>query len=113
MVGYGADPNAVIARVQALNPLAIVRGNHDKVACGLEQADGFNSVAKSAARWTLEHTPLDPGTRCACRAPVRQVYEARGVGMQQNCATPTPMIPASSGGGTRAAISEPSGARAR
>jgi predicted phosphodiesterase len=54
LVGYGADPNAVIARVQALNPVAIVRGNHDKVACGLEQADGFNAVAKSAARWTLD-----------------------------------------------------------
>jgi len=54
LVGYGADPNAVITRVQALKPLAIVRGNHDKVACGLEQAEGFNAVAKSAARWTLD-----------------------------------------------------------
>jgi len=54
LVGYGADPNRVVERVQALKPAAIVRGNHDKVACGLEQADGFNSVAKSAARWTLD-----------------------------------------------------------
>jgi diadenosine tetraphosphatase ApaH/serine/threonine PP2A family protein phosphatase len=54
LVGYGADPNAVVERVQALKPIAIVRGNHDKVACGLEQAEGFNAVAKSAARWTLD-----------------------------------------------------------
>ncbi len=54
LVGYGADPNAVIERIRSLKPAAIVRGNHDKVACGLEQAEGFNSVAKSAARWTLE-----------------------------------------------------------
>ena len=54
LVGYGADPNAVVERVRALAPAAIVRGNHDKVACGLEQADGFNTVAKSAARWTLD-----------------------------------------------------------
>ncbi len=54
LVGYGADPNAVVERVQALAPLALVRGNHDKVACGLEQAEGFNAVARSAARWTLE-----------------------------------------------------------
>src|SRR5919201_4115381 len=54
LVGYGADPNAVVERVQSLAPAAIVRGNHDKVACGLEQADGFNAVAKSAARWTLD-----------------------------------------------------------
>jgi len=54
LVGYGADPNTVIERVQSLEPLAIVRGNHDKVACGLEQAEGFNAVAKSAAHWTLD-----------------------------------------------------------
>jgi diadenosine tetraphosphatase ApaH/serine/threonine PP2A family protein phosphatase len=54
LVGYGPDPNTVVERVQALAPIAIVRGNHDKVACGLEQAEGFNSVAKAAARWTLD-----------------------------------------------------------
>ena len=54
LVGYGPDPNAVVERVQALQPIAIVRGNHDKVACGLEQAEGFNSVAKSAAKWTFD-----------------------------------------------------------
>jgi diadenosine tetraphosphatase ApaH/serine/threonine PP2A family protein phosphatase len=54
LVGYGPDPNAVVARVQALKPVAIVRGNHDKFACGLEQAEGFNTVAKSAAEWTLD-----------------------------------------------------------
>ncbi len=54
LVGYGGDPNAVVERIQSLNPAAIVRGNHDKVACGLEQAEGFNSVAKSAAIWTLD-----------------------------------------------------------
>ena len=61
LVGYAADPNAVVERVQALEPLAIVRGNHDKVACGLEQAEGFNAVAKNAARWTLEN--LTPASR--------------------------------------------------
>jgi diadenosine tetraphosphatase ApaH/serine/threonine PP2A family protein phosphatase len=54
LVGYGADPNAVIDRIQALEPVAIVRGNHDKVACGLEQAEGFNAVARSAVHWTLD-----------------------------------------------------------
>ena len=54
LVGYGGDPNAVVERVQSLQPAAIVRGNHDKVACGLEQADGFNAVARSAAKWTLD-----------------------------------------------------------
>ena len=61
LVGYGADPNAVVQSIQALRPSAIVRGNHDKVACGLGQADDFNAVAKSAARWTLD--VLTPGNR--------------------------------------------------
>ena len=54
LVGYGADPNAVVERIRSLKPTAIVRGNHDKVASGLEQAEGFNAVARSAANWTLE-----------------------------------------------------------
>src|SRR5262245_36369094 len=53
LVGYGADPNAVVERVQTLNPTAMVRGNHDKVACGLSPAEGFNVVARSAAQWTM------------------------------------------------------------
>jgi diadenosine tetraphosphatase ApaH/serine/threonine PP2A family protein phosphatase len=54
LVGYGAEPNVVIERVQALAPIAIIRGNHDKVASGLESAEGFNSVARSAAHWTFD-----------------------------------------------------------
>jgi predicted phosphodiesterase len=54
LVGYGADPNAVVDRVRALQPAAIVRGNHDKVAFGLDQAEGFNTVAREAAHWMLE-----------------------------------------------------------
>jgi predicted phosphodiesterase len=66
LVGYGGDPNAVVERVQALEPVAIVRGNHDKVACGLEQAEGFNAVARSAAKWTLDVlTPAHRDWLCA------------------------------------------------
>jgi diadenosine tetraphosphatase ApaH/serine/threonine PP2A family protein phosphatase len=61
LVGYGGDPNAVVERVQSLSPVAIVRGNHDKVACGVEQAEGFNAVARSAAKWTLD--VLEPAHR--------------------------------------------------
>jgi diadenosine tetraphosphatase ApaH/serine/threonine PP2A family protein phosphatase len=54
IVGYGADPNAVVDRVRALNPHGIIRGNHDKVASGVESAEGFNQAARFAAMWTLE-----------------------------------------------------------
>jgi diadenosine tetraphosphatase ApaH/serine/threonine PP2A family protein phosphatase len=52
LVGYGPDPNDVVARVRSMNPAAMIRGNHDKVACGLEQPEGFNAVARRAALWT-------------------------------------------------------------
>ena len=31
VVGYGADPNRTVDMLRALKPMAIVRGNHDKV----------------------------------------------------------------------------------
>ena len=60
LVGYGADPNAVVQRIRELQPVAMVRGNHDKVVFGMEQAEGFNTVAKMAAAWMLnELTPAN------------------------------------------------------
>jgi len=52
LVGYGPDPNAVIDCVRQLAPLATIRGNHDKVAAGVEDAEGFNAIARSAVSWT-------------------------------------------------------------
>ena len=54
LIGYGGDPNAVVDQMRDLSPVAIVRGNHDKVALGIEQAKDFNFVAREAAEWTLE-----------------------------------------------------------
>ena len=52
LVGYGADPNAVIERVRALPTAAIIRGNHDKVAVGLDSVESFNYLARQAIEWT-------------------------------------------------------------
>jgi diadenosine tetraphosphatase ApaH/serine/threonine PP2A family protein phosphatase len=54
IVGYGANPNEVI---DTLRPLATVnvRGNHDRVCCGLSSSQGFNPVAAQAAAWTERH----------------------------------------------------------
>jgi diadenosine tetraphosphatase ApaH/serine/threonine PP2A family protein phosphatase len=54
LVGYGADPNAVVDRIRGLSPHAVIRGNHDKVGAGLEPSDAFNAVARAAIRWTYE-----------------------------------------------------------
>jgi diadenosine tetraphosphatase ApaH/serine/threonine PP2A family protein phosphatase len=61
LIGYGADPNAVVERVRALSPLTVIRGNHDKVGVGLASVDGFNHVARQAITWTA--SVLTPGNR--------------------------------------------------
>jgi len=52
LVGYGADPGPVLDTVAGLHPAAIVRGNHDKVCCGLEPATLFNEAARRSVEWT-------------------------------------------------------------
>lgn len=52
LVGYGAEPNAVVDRVRELAPDAVIRGNHDKAACGIDDGSQFNHVARLAAIWT-------------------------------------------------------------
>jgi predicted phosphodiesterase len=54
LVGYGAEPNAVVERVLSLDPLSVIRGNHDKAACGLTDGSDFNHIARTAALWTQE-----------------------------------------------------------
>jgi diadenosine tetraphosphatase ApaH/serine/threonine PP2A family protein phosphatase len=49
LVGYGADPEAVTARVRALNCVTL-RGNHDEAA--LHGPTGFSALAAEAMRWT-------------------------------------------------------------
>ena len=51
VVGYGGSPNEVIEIVRARAQFN-VRGNHDRVCCGLTSALGFNPVARAAATWT-------------------------------------------------------------
>ncbi len=52
IVGYGADPNPVIEWVRENVP-QVIRGNHDKACCGLDDLTLFNPVARAAAEWTL------------------------------------------------------------
>ena len=49
LVGYGADPAAVTARVRALGAVTL-RGNHDEAA--LHGPSGFSTLAAEAMRWT-------------------------------------------------------------
>jgi predicted phosphodiesterase len=51
VVGYGPDPNEAMDLVRSLDPV-MIRGNHDKAACGITDASDFNPVARIAAEWT-------------------------------------------------------------
>jgi diadenosine tetraphosphatase ApaH/serine/threonine PP2A family protein phosphatase len=96
LVGYGADPQAVIDTTLALNPAAVVRGNHDRVAAGLTSAVDFHDQARVAIEWTrrtlsssalqslvdLPEGPVDvlPGLMICHGAPFDEdhyIFEAR------------------------------------
>ena len=53
IVGYGADPNAVTNWVRD-HCAAVIRGNHDKACCGLEEPILFNPMARRAVEWTFD-----------------------------------------------------------
>ncbi|HET7434286.1 MAG TPA: metallophosphoesterase family protein, partial [Thermoanaerobaculia bacterium] len=54
-VGYGAQPNQLLDIMRTVRAQKVyIRGNHDRVAAGLDDADGFNHAAKASALWTRE-----------------------------------------------------------
>lgn len=61
LVGYGADPVAVVARVRGFmqQGAIVLRGNHDEAA--LHGPVGFSGLAAEAMRWTQAR--LDPATK--------------------------------------------------
>jgi predicted phosphodiesterase len=67
-VGYGAEPFACLQLLADLDAVFIA-GNHEQAACNLAEANGFNSTAAQAIRWTRDS--LTPDTRKGlCDLPV-------------------------------------------
>jgi diadenosine tetraphosphatase ApaH/serine/threonine PP2A family protein phosphatase len=52
LVGYGADPNAIVHWTREHPDVVVIRGNHDKVAAGIDSVEGFNQMARLAIGWT-------------------------------------------------------------
>ena len=65
LIGYGANPNEVVERIFKLNPDLLIRGNHDKVASGIEEPLHFNPAAAKAALWTYNALTIDNRQRVA------------------------------------------------
>ena len=61
MVGYGADPMAVVQRIQGLAQQGayVLQGNHDAMA--VNPPDEVQTIGESTARWT--HRQLSPEQR--------------------------------------------------
>jgi len=53
LVGYGADPNAVVDWVRD-KCAAVIRGNHDRACTGLDVLEWFNPAARAAVAWTQQ-----------------------------------------------------------
>jgi predicted phosphodiesterase len=56
LVGYGPDPIEAIDSIRSLGARTI-RGNHDRVAAGIDEADQFNPHARRAIYWTRSVLP--------------------------------------------------------
>ena len=74
VVGYGADPNAVTDWVRE-NCEVVIRGNHDKACCGLEEPTLFNPFARQAVTWTFD--TLSEQNRQYLRELPRGPFDAR------------------------------------
>ncbi len=60
VVGYNAEPQLCLNMVKALNPVAMVRGNHDDyTALDDEEMEGFNPNARKAILWTRSQLSID------------------------------------------------------
>jgi predicted phosphodiesterase len=64
-VGYGPDPDAVVARLRGLGALS-VRGNHDDAVAGGECIRWFVADARAAAEWS--RAQISPETRAYLEA---------------------------------------------
>ena len=69
LVGYGADPNAVIDHIRAMPGATIIRGNHDKVGSGLETVDSFNHLRRNDDLDLARRRRIEPGWRPCPQAP--------------------------------------------
>ncbi|MGZ4143920.1 MAG: metallophosphoesterase family protein [Actinomycetota bacterium] len=52
IVGYGADPDAVVSRLLEQPSVTLIAGNHDLAATDRFDTSWFNAVAVEAIRWT-------------------------------------------------------------
>jgi diadenosine tetraphosphatase ApaH/serine/threonine PP2A family protein phosphatase len=78
IVGYGPQPNEVIARLQEMGARSVM-GNHDGAAIGEVDIDWFNPDAARAIRWTAEVVDENSRAYLATLPEVRREGELTAV----------------------------------
>src|SRR6266540_481306 len=71
IVGYGADPDAVIDRLAAREAITIA-GNHDLAATGAFDVSWFNDAAAAAIAWTKNSMSPDSKEFLSSLDPIRE-----------------------------------------
>lgn len=78
IVGYGPQPNEVIATLQAMGARSLL-GNHDAAAIGAISAEEFNPDARTAVEWTAGALDANARTYLATLPEVRVAGDLTGV----------------------------------
>ena len=78
IVGYGPQPNEVIATLQAMGARSVL-GNHDGAAIGTVDAGHFNPDARAAIEWTAEVVDANSRAYIASLPEVRRDAELTAV----------------------------------
>jgi diadenosine tetraphosphatase ApaH/serine/threonine PP2A family protein phosphatase len=73
VVGYGPDPDGVVARLEAVGAVG-VRGNHDAAAVGGSEIEWFNPDARAAIEWTRDR--ISSNTKAWLQALPERLVEA-------------------------------------
>lgn len=78
-VGYGAQPNPVVDVMRMFRAEKLyIRGNHDRVASGIDDGSTFNHVARAAALWTRNHLSV-PNLRFLEALPQGPIMAENGI----------------------------------
>lgn len=69
IVGYGADPDAVVTTVASIERATVLAGNHDLAATGRFDARWFNDHARAAIEWTASSMTAGTASTLAALEP--------------------------------------------
>lgn len=83
VVGYNANPHECMELLKSLEPLAVVKGNHDDYASNGKETLGFNPLAARAVEWTRSQLSDDEKAWLAALPPMSIVQCDNGFGRIQ------------------------------